>query len=181
MKNAIVATLLGGLAAGALDIIYAFIVYGPLAPTLGLSSSLPPETVLQSVAGGWIGRDAAFDGGLNTALLGAATHFGIAIVMAGVFVAVLGRVGAKSPLLWGVLYGLVLFVVMNYVVVPLSAAATGQFAASASDAIDRIQHALSNALQFKRPLLLAGTIFTHTVLVGVPIALANARFNTQQA
>ena len=53
--------LLGGLIAGALDIVYAFVVYGPL------SYGVSPRAVLQSVAAGWIGRDASRAGGWSTA------------------------------------------------------------------------------------------------------------------
>lgn len=70
----------GGLAAGLLDILYAFIVYG--LPPFGLN----PIDVLHSVASGWIGRDAAKAGGLATAGLGLVTHFASATSMAAVFV-----------------------------------------------------------------------------------------------
>jgi uncharacterized membrane protein YagU involved in acid resistance len=173
------AILIGGLVAGLLDILYAFAVYGPLAPALGLPASSSPIEVLQSVYGGWVGHEAAAAGGLNAAVLGACTHFGIAIVMAAVYAALFARPGAGNPILWGFIYGLILFVVMNYVVTPLSAAADGHFT-NGADAINRIQAAVARTLQFKRPLLLAGTIFTHTVLVGIPIALISARLNPQQ-
>jgi uncharacterized membrane protein YagU involved in acid resistance len=177
--KAVTAILIGGLIAGALDILYAFAVYGPLAPSLGLPSSSTPIEILQSVYGGWIGRDASQAGGTMTAILGACTHFGIAIVMAAAYAAFFARPGASNPILWGFIYGLILFVVMNYVVVPLSAAADGHFT-NGVDAVDRIQAAVSRTLKFKYPLLTAGTVFTHTVLVGVPIALVSARFNRQQ-
>lgn len=177
--KALSAILVGGVIAGVLDIVYAFVVYGPLAPSLGLSSSVSPVQVLQSVYGGWVGREAAFAGGAPAAILGACTHFGIAIVMAAAYAVFMSRPGAGNPILWGFVYGLILFVVMNYVVVPLSAAADGHFT-NGADALDRIQAALARALQFKRPLLLAGTIFTHTVFVGIPIAVTNARLNPQQ-
>ncbi|MFT3726408.1 MAG: hypothetical protein QM759_01085 [Terricaulis sp.] len=170
------AILIGGLIAGVLDIGYAFAVYGPLAASLGLSSALTPMEVLQSVAGGWMGRDAAMAGGQTAAIIGACTHFGIALVMAGVFVLVFGRVAASNWVAWGLIYGVILFVVMNYVVVPLSAAADGHFVANLADGKARIQSAVERALQFKRPLLLAGTVFTHTILVGLPIAWANSKF-----
>ncbi len=162
------AILIGGAAAGVLDILYAFVVYGPL------SYGLTPVQVLQSVAAGWIGRDASRDGGLATAALGLATHFMIATIMAAVFVIVATRVKTLTaePIVSGLLYGLVLYVMMNYVVVPLSAAgANGHFATSLADATERLQTAFS-ALRPKDPWQLAGTVFTHTVFVGVPIALA---------
>ena len=174
------AILIGGLIAGALDIIYAFIVYGPLATALGIAPGVSPIDVLQSVYGGWVGRDAAMAGGTTAAILGACTHFGIAMVMAAVYAVLFARPGASNPILWGFIYGLILFFVMNYVVVPLSAAADGHFT-NGGDAAERIQAAANRALQFKHPPLLAGTVFTHTVLVGIPIALTNARLNPQQA
>ena len=162
------AILIGGAAAGVLDILYAFIVYGPL------SYGLTPVQVLQSVAAGWIGRDASRAGGLATAALGLATHFMIATIMAAVFVAAAMRIKALTaePIVAGLLYGLILYVAMNYVVVPLSAAhASGQFAASLADAAERLQTAFS-AFRPKDPWQLGGTVFTHTVFVGVPIALS---------
>lgn len=182
MNKGLIATLLGGLAAGTLDILYAFVIYGPLAPMVNIPSQSTPIEILQSVAGGWIGREASGQGGMGTALLGLGTHFAIATVMAGVFVFAASRMSAlsRNAVRWGFIYGLVLFFVMNYVVVPLSAAATGEFT-NFSDAGERIGAAISRTLEFKRPLLLAGTIFTHTVLVGLPIALINKRFTSQQA
>jgi hypothetical protein len=168
--NKFKAIAIGGLAAGALDIVYAFIVYGPL------TFDLSPMQVLQSVAGGWIGREAANAGGWNTAALGALTHFLIALTMADVFVTLAPPAAKARPILSGTLYGLVLYVVMNYVVVPLSAARTGHFPADVAEATARLAESFG-ALRPKEPLMLLGTVFTHTVLVGVPIALANRRFN----
>lgn len=176
----LVAILLGGLCAGVLDILYAFIVYGPL------SYGLSPEQVLQSVAAGWIGREASRAGGMETVALGLATHFLIATLMASVFVVAASRFSAlsKRPVLWGFVYGLGLYVVMNYVAVPLSAAATGQFPSSVSEVLERLQTAFSSVrprYDASYPWMIPGTIFTHTVLVGVPIALIARRFAAQQA
>jgi hypothetical protein len=172
------AALLGGLAAGVLDIVYAFIVYGPL------SYGLSPLQVLQSVAGGWIGRDAAAAGGWTTAMHGLATHFAIAFVMALAFAlaAARNKLFTDRAILWGFLYGLILYVVMNYIAVPLSAAATGQFPASAGEALQRLQESFSTLrprYDANFPWMIPATVFTHTVLVGVPIALAAKR--VQQA
>src|SRR5204863_6229671 len=106
MKNALIATLIGGLVAGALDIVYAFIVFGPL------SYGLTPMQVLQSVDAGWVGREVSRAGGMETALMGLGTHFMIATIMAAVFVmaALVFGVLKKNPVLWGFLYGLVLYV-----------------------------------------------------------------------
>lgn len=173
------AILLGGLAAGVLDILYAFVVYGPL------SYGVTPTQVLQSVAAGWIGRQASSAGGMETAGLGLATHFAIATMMAAVYVLLATRIGAltKGALLWGLLYGVALYVAMNYVVVPLSAAATGAFA-TGSEIGPRLQESFSEVRGGggdAYPWMLWGTIFTHTVLVGLPIALIAKRFVGQQA
>lgn len=169
------AILIGGLAAGVLDILYAFVVYGPL------SYGLSPVDVLHSVAAGWIGRDAARDGGVTTAALGLGSHFLIAGIMAAVYVVAATRLKAltERAVLGGLVYGLLLYVAMNYVVAPLSAAgANGHFAASAEEAWQRLQSAFSAVrprYDADFPWMIPGTIFTHTVLVGLPIALAAKR------
>lgn len=168
--------LLGGLIAGALDITYAITAYGPL--SYGVSA----ERVLQSVAAGWIGREAAQAGGAGTAALGLASHFLLATLMAAVFVFAAQRLRTltQNALLWGLLYGLVLYVAMNYVVVPLSAAGANlHFASSFGEAGARLSEAFSEIKPGhdpNHPWLLAGTIFAHTVLVGIPIALIAKRF-----
>jgi hypothetical protein len=173
------AILLGGLAAGALDILYAFVVYGPL--TYGVA----PEQVLHSVAAGLIGRDAARAGGIETALLGLGLHFLIATLMAAFYVLLATRITAltRQAVLWGLIYGFFLYVAMNYIVVPLSAAGeNGHFASSLGEITARLQEAFSKVqgANDRYPWLLWGTILTHTVLVGVPIALIAKRFVSQQ-
>jgi len=176
----LMAIVLGGFVAGALDILYAFIAFGPLLPTLLPGATpLTPIEILQSVARGWIGGPAAEAGGMHTALLGAASHFGIAMVMAAVYVLASKPLPmlVRQPILWGFLYGLVLMFVMNYVVTPISAAhASHHFASNVGDALSRVQAALA-AFKIRSPLLFVGTIFTHTVLVAIPIALIARRFS----
>jgi len=168
--------LLGGLIAGALDIVYAFVVYGPL------SYGLTPQEVLQSVASGWLGRDASRAGNWDSATLGLASHFLIATLMAAVYVfAAQGfRVLTDKAILWGFIYGLILYVAMNYVVAPLSAAGGGgQFAASFGEIVARLRESFSDirpVWDARYPWMIPGTILTHTVLVGIPIALAAKRF-----
>ena len=163
--------LIAGLAAGALDITYAFVVYGPL------SYQMSPVEVLQSVAAGWLGKDAANAGGAMTALLGLATHFMIATVMAAVFVLVATRWPAlkHNAVMWGLVYGFGLYVVMSYVVVPLSAAHRSQhLAADAQEIMSRLRVSFSSIRPKDRWQLL-GTLFTHMVFVGLPISLLNRR------
>lgn len=166
------AIVMGGLAAGVLDIVYAFVVYGPL------SYQLSPTQVLQSVAAGWIGRDAAAASGWDTAMLGLGTHFMLATMFAAVFVLAAARLPTLSrhAMIWGLLYGFGLYLMMTYVVVPLSAANPLQhFAADGNDALARLTESFST-VRPKDPWQLFGTIFTHTALVGAPIALINRRF-----
>lgn len=77
--------------------------------------------VFQTIAVGVLGQ-ASFDGGLRTALLGAVLH----VVMATAFVAIYTCVARQRPALLrrpialGIAYGVVLYVVMNFIVMPLS-------------------------------------------------------------
>jgi hypothetical protein len=163
--------LVGGLIAGALDITYAFIAYGPL------SYQMSPVAVLHSVASGWLGRAAANSGGTLTALLGLATHFMIATVMAAVFVLAAARWSTlkRHPVLWGLLYGFGLYVIMTYFVTPLSAAHPSQhFAANAQEVVSRLQVSFGSVRPKDRWQLL-GTLFTHMVFVGLAISMVNSR------
>ena len=113
--------LCGGLLAGTLDLLYICSFWAP--------RGIGPVRIFQSVAAGWVGRDAAIAGGARTAALGLASHYLIAVCMAATFflVARRWRTLVREPLRYGALYGIVLYVAMNYVVVPLSAAGTGAF------------------------------------------------------
>ena len=105
----------GGLAIGLLDITDAITFFG-------LRNHLTPIQVLQSVAGGLLGRD-AFKGGLKTALLGLFLHFFIATTIATVYYG-LSRILpllVRYAVLAGLIYGLLVYVVMTYIVVPNSA------------------------------------------------------------
>ena len=87
---------------------------------------MAPSRILQSIAAGLLGR-ASFQGGAATAALGLVLHFFIAFGIVGTYFVVARAVPAltRRPFLTGPLYGLVAYGVMNYVVVPLSAAASG--------------------------------------------------------
>jgi hypothetical protein len=116
MKKHLVTAALGGGVGGLLDIAYAIVLWGFI---LGGS----PVGILQSIAAGLIGKEAAYGGGAGTAILGLALHFFIAFVMALIYILASRKIPvlAARPLLMGFLYGFVLFAVMNFVVVPLSA------------------------------------------------------------
>ncbi len=112
------ALLWGALTVGVLDLADAMIFFG--------LRGVPPARVLQSIASGLLGR-AAFGGGLATAALGTLLHFFIALVIVAVFFAASRRIPAllRRPVLSGIGYGVLAYLVMSLVVVPLSAAATG--------------------------------------------------------
>jgi uncharacterized membrane protein YagU involved in acid resistance len=106
---------LGGMFIGIVQLIHSWIV-----PSLIQKN--PFIAVLQYIASGILGN-AAFEGGIATALLGVLIHLIISFVIAGVFI--LGAV--RIPLLrryaitGSLLYGFGVFIVMNMIVIPLSA------------------------------------------------------------
>lgn len=106
-----VAILFAGLAGGAADILTAFVIYRPATPV----------AVLQSVASGWLGK-AAFKGGLESAAIGLASHFAIAVIFAAIFILAARQapVLLKKPLISGPVFGVCVYGIMNAIVVPLS-------------------------------------------------------------
>jgi hypothetical protein len=145
--------LAGGLVAGALDIAYACVFWAVKADVAALR-------IFQSVAAGLLG-EASFEGGTATAALGLALHFFIATSMSVVYYLVAGRwpLLRERPVLCGAGYGLLLYGIMNYIVVPLSAAGPGP----------------------KDPLWVGLTIVVHMVLIGIPIALFARRAHRTEA
>jgi len=140
------ALLVGTAAVGILDGAFAV-----ARVTAGGGSPLRP---FQAVAAGLLGTG-AFRGGGLTAAVGVALHFLIAAGVVVTYFVASRRVGAltRHPILCGALYGLIVYVIMNYVVIPLSALTPGP-------------RSLSQAV----PALLI-----HVFGVGIPAALA-ARF-----
>jgi hypothetical protein len=120
-----------------------------------LRSGVPPSRVLHFVASGALGPD-AFTGGAVTAALGRAFHYLIALIFTVAFFA-LAHVQPwliRRPVVSGIVYGLGIYLAMNFVVIPLS----------------RIG---------PRPLPAAIVTITgllvHMFLIGTPIALAARR------
>jgi len=109
------AVLLGTLTVGTLDLLDALVFFG--------ARGIAPIRIPQSIASGLLGL-AAFDGGLPTAALGVLLHYFIALVIVSLYYLASRRwpVLTRHPLLCGALYGAVAYVVMTFVVVPLSAA-----------------------------------------------------------
>lgn len=101
-----------GLLAGTLDIAEAMIFYG----LRGVSA----VRILQGIAFGLIGR-VAFSLGARSALLGLLLHFFIATTVAAIYLLAGTRLPlSRHPWLYGTVYGIVVYIVMNYVVLPLS-------------------------------------------------------------
>lgn len=106
------AILAGGLIAGSVDILAAFLING-----------LNPVVILHAIASGVLGKAAFFDS-VASAVLGLVLQWLMGLLIAAVFMVTAARfVGLKRH--WamaGIAYGVVIFFVMNYLVVPLSAA-----------------------------------------------------------
>lgn len=83
---------------------------------------VPPSRIAQNIASGLLGKR-SFVGGGNTVMLGVLLHYAMMAVMVGVYYAAACRLGmlVQRPWLYGALYGVLLFIVMNLIVVPLSA------------------------------------------------------------
>ena len=147
-SSAVRTVLATGLLVGALDITYAWLFWFAKA-------GVGPQRIFQSVAAGLLGREAAVAGGGSTAALGLAVHFVNAITI----VAIYCLAARRLPMLWrrpwacGLAYGLGVYLVMNFVVVPLSRAAAGS----------------------RDPLWIALSIAVHLVFVGLPCAFAARR------
>lgn len=103
-----------GLVAGSLDIMAALV----LAAREGRS----PIHLFQGIAGGLLGMS-SFQGGLATAVLGAFFHYLIAVTAAAVFYAASRKFKflVRYAIPSGLLYGVIVYVFMNDVVLPLSA------------------------------------------------------------
>src|SRR6185437_7840972 len=109
--NALTAILLAGIVAGTIDIGAASLISGK-----------DPIFISQFIAGGLLGRD-ALAGGLQTAALGLVLQWAMSIVIAAIYVVASRRLPvlrSRWPAM-GLLYGVPVYFVMTYLVVPLSA------------------------------------------------------------
>jgi hypothetical protein len=142
-SRALPAIFVGGLIAGALDLTSAFLTFGWGVP--------------RAIAGGLLGRT-AFQGGTGTYVLGVLLHFFIACTAAAIYYAA-SRVLAfmtEHAVVCGMFYGIAIFLVMNLIVLPLS------------------------ALHARGPFRLAGLIqgvLVHMIIIGLPIALSVKQFS----
>jgi len=138
------AVLVGGLAGGTLDILFAI--------SFAAYNGIPAARLLQSVASGLLGKE-AYTGGGQSAALGLLLHFAMAIAFAGIFVLASRRFPllVRRPLVCGGLFGVGVFLFMRLVVLPWSA----------------FPHPVSF-----RPLATTLDLLSHIFLFGIPIALA---------
>jgi len=138
--------LLTGLIAGTLDILDALIFFG-------LRFHVAPVRLLQNIAGHLIGR-VAFAEGVPAALLGLALHYLIATIWAAIFILAARRlpVLARQAIVSGILYGLFVYLVMNYVVLP---------------------HTLLYAHPSHDPIVLLNAVLALILFIGLPISLLN--------
>jgi len=114
------AVLWGGLIAGVLDAVDGVVAFG--------FNGLNPIQVLQYIASGLLGPS-SFHGGLVTAALGTVFHFFIAFVAAAVYVLASQRITIlkSRAILFGVMYGVIVYLFMNYLALPLSAVGHSPF------------------------------------------------------
>jgi uncharacterized membrane protein YagU involved in acid resistance len=135
--------IVGGTLAATFDILFAFAFYG--------GRGVPPLRILQSIASGLLGK-ASYAGGATTAALGLVLHFLIAIAAAFVFYVASRRWAwlVEHAILAGLIFGVCVYAVMNFVVVPLSA--------------------FPHPTSFPPVVLVAG-LLAHMFLVGLPISL----------
>jgi hypothetical protein len=141
--------LYGGLVVGILDMLFAFTFYG-------LILGVPYLRIFQTVAGGVIGRPAAYEGGVKTFALGLFLHFVVATCIATVYFLASRNLSLliRYPVASGLIYGMIAYLAMNRVVVPLS----------------RI-----GPRPFPRFSIFLTEIIGHALLVGLPLGLLARR------
>jgi hypothetical protein len=149
-SRALRAILLGGLIAGTLDITYACVFSY-------VRRGTRPAVILQSVASGALGKS-AFDGGAKTAALGLAFHFLIATIAAALYYLASRRLRfmITQPFISGPLYGIGVYLMMNFVVLPLSA--------------------IGSRPKFPLPALIGGLLI-HMFGIGLTIALVTRKYS----
>lgn len=109
-----------GLLIGALDLAFAWAFWAPRGVTL--------QRITQSIGAGWFG-DRSFSMGAASAVVGTVSHFAIAIAFVVIYALAARRAAVlvRRPVLPGLVYGVGLYLAMNLVVLPLSAAGSPGF------------------------------------------------------
>jgi magnesium-transporting ATPase (P-type) len=139
--------LTAGLVVGVLDLSSALVIWWQRGVAL--------EHGLQGITAGLLGTK-SFEGGMTTAGLGVAIHFFVAFVVVLVFYLASRKLPflAKQPFAWGILYGIGVYLVMYWIVLP--------------SAFPTFRHRPSNEL-----LALA----IHICLIGLPTAFIMHRYS----
>lgn len=151
MRAALRAIAVTTLVVGAMDITSAFII--------AIARGSTAMRLLQFVASGLLGPG-SFQGGTTTAAIGLAIHFLIALGVVTVFYFASGvfPVLRQRAIPAGIVYGLIVYAIMNLIVLPLSAA--------------KPRHTLSGDLI---------QIGIHMFIIGLPTALLIRRFSGANA
>jgi uncharacterized membrane protein YagU involved in acid resistance len=144
--------LAGGLIAGALDLTFAFVFYGQHGTT--------PLRILQFIASGVLGR-ASFQMGLASAALGAFFHFFTSVCAAAIYYLTSLRFSflTRRVAISGAIFGVLMFLAMRLIVIPLSAIKPGPMPVGA----------------------IIGELCSHVFLFGMVIAYAIARARRRSA
>jgi len=144
--NIVALVLAGGLLGGALDLTFAFLYYGP--------SGATPVRILQFIASGVLGQG-SFQMGLASAALGAFLHFFISACAAAIYYLATLRFTflTRRVVIPGIVFGILVFLTMRGVVLPLSAVKSGPMKLSS----------------------IIGELCSHMFLFGIPIAFAASR------
>jgi len=141
------AILTAGLVVGVLDISSAFVIWW--------QRGVGARRGLQGIAAGLLGAK-SFDGGLVTASLGLALHFFVAFVVVSVFYLASRKIEflTTHPVVSGVLYGIGVYIVMYWFVLPM--------------AFPTFRHRMGNELL---------AVAIHISLIGLPCALIVRRYS----
>ena len=144
MPKALPAILVGGLTAGGLDLIAAFVSYGMRVPRV--------------IAAGLLGRQVIPVSSVPVYALGVFLQFFIATCAAVIYYLVSRKLDflKEHPLVCGPFYGIAVYLVMNLIVLPLSA--------------------LHSHGPYQLASLIQGLLI-HMILIGLPIAISVRHFS----
>jgi hypothetical protein len=145
--GALHAIVTAGLVVGVLDISSAFVIWWQRGVTV--------QRGLQGIAAGLLGAR-SYEGGMATACLGLALHFLVAFAVVSIFYLASRRILflTKQPFISGVLYGIGVYIVMYWFVLPA--------------AFSTFRHRLSNELL---------AVAIHICLIGLPTAFIVRRYS----
>jgi len=149
MRHRYVSVLKAGILVGSFDILAAFLL------VLIRTGKLQVFNILKFIASGIFGKDAAA-GGLKMVVVGFILHYTIAFIFTGLFFWLYPKMnlGSKNKWITGIVYGVLIWFLMNRIVLPLSNVVHRPFS-------------LSNAL------INIGILI---ICIGIPLSLFARRF-----